>query len=310
MRPSGQEAPVASLTTFPVRNARGGLAAGLGAYTLWGFLPLLFEMLNGVPPVTIVAERTLWSLVLVGALLLVWGRMGEVRAALADRGELVRMALAAFLLAGNWLIYVYSVQIGQVLQASLGYFINPLVNVAMGVLLLGERLNRPQKVAIGVAMVAVVIQAVGLGDIPYIALALAFSFAGYGLIRKQSKAGSATGLFVETLVLSPIALGYLVWTALAQGSLGPNGDPVTFGLLALTGPATALPLLLFAFAVQRLKFTTLGMLQYLSPSLQFLLAVGLFGEKMNGAQLVSFGLIWLSLGIYTVDSIARARRRA
>jgi chloramphenicol-sensitive protein RarD len=297
-------------TTSPVRTAEGGLSAGFAAYVLWGFLPLLFEMLDHVSPVTIVADRTVWTLVLVGVMLLVWRRVGEVREALADRRELTRMALAAFLLGANWLIYVYAVQIGQVLQASLGYFINPLVNVAMGVLLLGERLNRRQQVAIGIAAVAVVIQAVGLGDIPYIALALAFSFAGYGLMRKQSKAGSATGLFVETLVLSPVALGYLVWTAVAQGSLGPHGDPATFGLLALTGPATALPLLFFAFSVQRLKFTTLGMLQYLSPSIQFALAVGLFGETINLTQLVSFGLIWLSLCIYTFDSIARSRRRA
>jgi chloramphenicol-sensitive protein RarD len=195
-----------------------------------------------------------------------------------------------------------------VLESSFGYFINPIVNVAVGVVLLGERLNRWQSVAVAIAVVAVAIQAIGLGTVPYIALGLALTFALYGYLRKTAKASSATGLFVETLILSPVALAYLLLTFAIEGGVGVHGDPYTLFLLMLTGPATALPLLLFAYAVQRLRLTTIGMLQYVSPSIQFVLAITVFGEHLNGVRLLSFGLIWLSLFVYTVDSVVRRRR--
>lgn len=300
---------MASTTTSPIAAAplQGGLVAGLAAYLLWGFLPLLFKALDGVPAATVVANRTLWSLLLVGVILIVGRRLAEVRGLFADAAALRSMALSAVILAGNWLLYVYAVETGQVLAASFGYFINPLVSVAIGMVLLGERQNFWQTVAIGIAVVAIGIQAIGIGGVPYIALGLAVSFAAYGYFRKTARAGSTSGLFVETLLLLPVALAYLVWTMFRDGGLGPHGDPQLLGLLMLTGPATAVPLLLFAFAVQRLRLTTIGMLQYLAPTIQFLLAITLFAEPLNPLRLLSFALIWLSLVVFTVDSVLRRR---
>lgn len=302
---------MATITHTPEqRRTESGLAAGLAAYLLWGFLPLLFGLLRGVGPMTVVADRTLWAGILVGLVLSLSGRMGEVRAILRDGAVVRSMGIAALMLAGNWLIYVFAVESGQVLEASFGYFINPMVNVAVGMILLGERLSRGQWVAIAIATIAIGIQAVGLGGVPYIALSLAFSFAAYGYLRKTIKASSATGLFVETVLLSPLALAYLGYTVIRDGGIGPHGDPHTLMLLMLTGPGTALPLLLFAFAVQRLKLSTVGMLQYIAPSIAFVLAVTVFGEHLNTTRLVSFGLIWLSLLVYSADSWWRMRARA
>ena len=297
-----------SITSSEQRRADTGLVAGLACYLLWGFLPILFSLMRHVGAVTLVADRTLWTLLLVGIIMIVGGRTAEVRAILRDWKAVRSMAIAAFVLAANWLIYVYAVETNQVLEASFGYFINPLVNIAVGMLLLGERLNRWQTVSVASATVAIGIQAVGLGGIPYIALGLAFTFALYGYLRKTAQASSISGLFVETLLLSPVALAYLLVTFALEGGVGVHGDPYTLFLLMLTGPGTALPLLLFAFAVQRLRLTTMGMLQYVSPSIQFVLAITLFGEHLNGIRLASFALIWLSLVVYTTDSVVRRRR--
>ncbi|RYE86355.1 MAG: EamA family transporter RarD, partial [Hyphomicrobiales bacterium] len=214
------------------------------------------------------------------------------------------LAISAVLLASNWLIYIYAVETEQVLEASFGYFINPIINVALGMIFLGERQNRTQTIAIGIAVVALVIQAVGLGRIPVIAISLAVSFALYGYVRKTVPVGSTTGLFVETLLLSPLAIGYLIWSFATQG-LGPHADPQTAFFLLLTGPGTAAPLLLFAFAVQRMRFTTIGMLQYIAPSIAFVLAIVVFGEELNVVRIFSFGLIWLSLMVFTLGSVNR-----
>ena len=299
---------MASITTTEQQRADSGLVAGVAAYVLWGFLPLLFNLMRHVGATTLVADRTLWSLLLVGVIMIVGGRTAEVRAVLRDWKAVSTMAVAAFVLAANWLIYVYAVETNQVLEASFGYFINPMVNVAIGMVLLGERLNRWQGVAVAIAVVALCIQAVGLGGVPYIALSLALSFALYGYLRKTAKASAITGLFIETLILSPVALVYLLVTFAIDGNVGVHADPYTLFLLMLTGPATAMPLLLFAFAVQRLRLTTIGMLQYIAPSIQFVLAITFFGEHLNAVRLVSFGLIWLSLIVYTTDSIVRRRR--
>jgi chloramphenicol-sensitive protein RarD len=299
---------LASISSHETRSTESGVVAGVSAYLLWGFLPLLFDLLRHVHATTVVADRTLWSLLLVGTIMIVGGRMAEVRAILRDRAAVRSMTLAAFILGGNWLIYIYAVETNQVLETSFGYFINPMVNVAIGTLVLGERLNRWQGVSVAIAVVAIGIQAVGLGGVPFIALGLALTFALYGYLRKTAKASSTTGLFVETLILSPIALTYLLVTFVLDGGVGVHGDPYTLFLLMLTGPATAVPLLLFAFAVQRLRFTTMGMLQYLAPSIAFILAITVFGEHLNWVRLLSFGLIWLSLVVYTTDSVVRRRR--
>ncbi|HHY48541.1 MAG TPA: EamA family transporter RarD [Alphaproteobacteria bacterium] len=289
------------------KTLQSGLLAGLAAYTLWGFLPLVFKLVEHVPSAAVVADRTLFSLVLVGIILAAAGRLGEVRAALADGKTLRSMLTSSLILGVNWLIYVYAVESGQVLETSFGYFINPLANVALGMLLLGERLNRMQALAIGIAIIAIGIQAIGLAGIPVVALSLAGTFAAYGYFRKTAAVGSAAGLFAETLLLAPLALGYLAWTFIADGGPGPHADLMTVGLLALTGPATAVPLLLFAYAVQRLRLTTIGMLQYAAPSIAFVLAIAVFGEQLNPLRLLGFALIWVSLAIYSADSFMRRR---
>ncbi|MBL8597901.1 MAG: EamA family transporter RarD [Devosia sp.] len=292
------------------RDAQSGLIVGLVCYLLWGFLPLLFHALQDVGAVTIVADRTIASLFVVGAILLLRNRMSEVAAALRDPQTLRSMVISSVLLAANWLIFVWAVEQNQVLEASFGYFINPLVNVAIGMVLLGERQNPWQWTAIGVAILAIVIQAVGVGRFPWIAVSLALTFGFYGYFRKTAKVGSASGLFVETLILTPLAIAYLAYTFIRDGGVGLHADPYHFFLLLLTGPATAAPLLMFAYAVQRLRLTTIGMLQYLSPSIAFLLAITAFGEPINPVRLLSFGLIWLSLAIYSADSFMRRGRAA
>ncbi|WP_417310624.1 EamA family transporter RarD [Devosia sp.] len=285
-----------------------GLVAGLASYLLWGFLPLLFDALEPAGSITIVANRTIWSVLFVGAILIVGGRTKEVRAVLRDGKAVRTMALSALVLGLNWLVFIYAVESGQLLEGSFGYFINPLVSVAVGMALLGEKLNRWQAVSVGIAVIGIGIQAAGLGNIPFIALTLAFSFAIYGYLRKTAQASSATGLFVETLLMSPLAIGYLTYGLIRDGGLGAQGEPTIMVLLMLTGPATAIPLLLFAYAAQRLRLATIGMLQYLAPSIAFLLAIFVMGEHLNTTRLVSFGFIWFSLAVYTADSIIRRRR--
>lgn len=287
-------------------NRRAGLTAGLAAYVLWGFLPLLFKQVEHVGSVSVVAERTFWSLLIVGVIVLVSRRLPEVRAAFSDWKTVRSLALSAVLLACNWLIYIHAVETGQVLQASFGYFINPMINVALGMIFLGERQNRMQTIGIGIAIVALVIQAWGLGSFPFIAVSLAVTFAVYGFVRKTVPVGSTTGLFVETLLLSPLVIGYMIWSFASEG-LGAHADPETAFWLLMTGPGTALPLLLFAFAVQRLRYTTIGMLQYIAPSIAFVLAIVVFGEHLNLMRIVSFGLIWLSLVVFTAGSMPLRR---
>jgi chloramphenicol-sensitive protein RarD len=288
-------------------DRRAGFGAGLGAYILWGFLPLLFHLLEPVGAVAIVANRTIWSLLFVGAILLAGRRLGEVKAALGHWPTLRSMMISSVLLVVNWLIYVWAVGEGQVLEGSFGYFINPLVNVAIGMVFLGERQNPWQMASIGIAIVAIFIQWLGIGRIPFIALGLALSFGFYGFFRKTAKVGSTSGLFVETLILVPLAVLYLGWFFVQQGGFGVQGEPFYLTTLILTGPATAVPLLLFAFAVQRLRLTTIGMLQYIGPSIQFLVAIFILHEAINATQLISFALIWLSLVVYSADSVLRRR---
>ena len=290
-------------------DGRNGIVAALAAYTLWGFLPLLFRAVGAAGSVMIVAERIVWSLLLLAGILAFSGGFREVRALFADRRRALLTLLSAVLLAGNWLLYVWAVESGQVLEASFGYFINPMVNVAMGMVLLGERQNRMQTIAIAIAVVAMAIQAVGLGHVPFIALGLALSFGFYGYFRKTAQLGPASGLFAETAMLVPFALGYVVFNIMTWGP-GIHADPYYLTLMVLTGPATTIPLLLFAFAVRRLRLTTIGMFQYIAPSIQFVLAITLFGEHLNSLRLLSFALIWVSLMVFSYDSFRRRGRSA
>ncbi len=300
-------APDTTLPDTASSETRKGVVAALSAYLLWGFLPILFRLMEAAGSMLIVAERTLWSLVLLAVILAFAGGFAEVRAVLSDGRRMRVIALSAILLVGNWLLYVWAVETGQVLEASFGYFINPLVNVAIGMILLGERQNRMQTIAIGIALVAILIQAAGIGRIPFVALGLALSFGFYGFIRKTAQAGPATGLFAETVVVAPFAVAFVAFDLATRG-IGVHADPVQMTLLVLTGPATAIPLLLFAYGVRRLRLTTIGMFQYLAPSIQFLLAITLFGEELNPLRLLSFALIWVSLMVFSWDSFQQRRR--
>jgi chloramphenicol-sensitive protein RarD len=285
---------------------RDGLTAALAAYIVWGFFPLMFLQLEGVDPVLIVAHRIVWSLLVVGAILLLRDRLGEVSQALRDPQVLWRLGASTIFVAINWLTYVWAVENDRVLETSFGYFLNPLVNVLLGMVLLGERQNRWQWVAIAIAAVAMVLQTIGLNGFPWLAVVIAVTFAFYGYFRKTVRVGAAPGLFVETLLLMPLSVGYIIYTIVAHG-LGPHGTAHGWFWLIFLGPATSFTLLLFAYGVQRLRLTTIGIIQYIAPSIQFVLAVTVFEEELNTMRLVSFALIWVSLVIFTMDSIRRAR---
>ncbi|SEQ01920.1 chloramphenicol-sensitive protein RarD [Devosia sp. YR412] len=293
----------------PMSDGSKGVAAAILVYGLWGFLPLLFKQVEAAGSVLVVAERTLWSLVVLVPILTIWGGFAEVRALFADRRRLLGSLFSAALLGANWLLYVWAIESGQVLQASFGYFITPLVNVLIGMLLFGERQNRLQTISIAMAAVAIAVQAIALGNIPFVALGLALTFGFYGYFRKTAHMGPASGLFAETLIMVPFALGYIAYSFATVGP-GAHADPYLMTWLVITGPATAIPLLLFAFAVKRLRMTTIGMFQYIAPSIQFLLAILLFGEHLDGVRLFSFALIWLSLLVFSYDSFQRRKRVA
>jgi len=284
-----------------------GLVSAFGAYLLWGMLPLYFVPLRGVGAVEIVAQRICWSLVLLGAIVLLAGRWRLLRAALATPKLRARLMLSSVLIGINWLVYVWSVERHHVVEASLGYFLNPLVNVVLGVALLRERLGRAQLLAVGLAAIGVAVLglASGVGQGLWVSLTLAFSFGLYGLVRKLTPVEALEGLTVETLVLAPLALGYMLWS----GAPGLMQGGLVSVLLIAAGAVTAAPLLLFADAARRLPLTVLGLVQYLSPSIQFVIAVALLGERLTVGHLICFALIWSGLALVAVDGVRVARRR-
>ena len=273
---------------------RGGLLYGLGAYGFWGLLPLYFRLVEQVPPIEVVAQRVLWSALLVAALVVAAKRGAALRAGFANPRVLALLAASAALIGCNWLLYVWAVHEGQVLAASLAYFLTPLLNVGLGALL-GERITRLQWAAIALAGSGVAVLAFGAGGTLWISLLLAFSFAFYGLIRKLTPVGALEGLTIETVWLSPLALGWLLWI----GPAARFGDTVSETLLlVLAGAVTTVPLLMFAVAAKRLKLATLGVLQFIAPSLQFVLALVVFGETLSVPRARCSALIWAGLAVY------------
>jgi chloramphenicol-sensitive protein RarD len=282
-----------------------GLLAGIAAYGSWGVIPIYFKAVSAAPPLELLAHRVVWALLFLVVLLNRQGRLAEFRAALRPSRTLAMLAASTVLIAVNWLVYIWAVVGGRVLEGSLGYFINPLVNVVLGVLVLEEKLERPVMAAVAVAALGVVWLTLSVGHPPWVSLALAGSFGSYGLLRKLAPVGAVVGLAVETLLLFPLALGYLAW-AHGRGSLAfLAGDLRLDTLLVLAGPATAIPLLLFTAAARRLPLSTLGFVQYLSPTVQFLLAVFLWGEPLGRERAVAFACIWAGLLIFTVHSLRR-----
>jgi chloramphenicol-sensitive protein RarD len=288
------------------REIRRGFALGVAAYGLWGVLPIYFKAIAAVAAIDIVAHRVLWSLPFLALLLFVTRGWGAVAQAIRRRRTLLLLLCTAVLIGINWLLYVYAVTSGQILAGSLGYYLNPLVNVLLGRFVLKERLSWLQWAAIAIAAAGILALIGGALDQLWISLTLAITFATYGLLRKIALVDAVAGLTIETAMLVPLAIGWLAWgLAAGQPSLGSNGTET--GLLLLAGVVSTIPLLLFTAAARRLPYSTLGMLQFLAPTLQFLLAVWLYGEPFGTAHAIAFGAIWTALALYTLALIRAPR---
>ena len=290
-------APTGSLPRAAHRDVRRGFAFGVAAYGLWGVLPIYFKALAAVGAVDIVAHRILWSLPYLALLLFFSRGWGEVRQAIRRRRTMLLLLSTATLIGINWLLYVYAVTTGHILAASLGYYLNPLANVLLGRFILKERLSRLQWIAIAIAAAGILALAVGALDQLWISLTLCASFATYGLLRKIALVDAVAGLAIETSLLFPLAIGWLAWR-LATGApaFGTTGSETA--LLVAAGVVSTTPLLLFTVAARRLQYSTLGMLQFLAPTLQFLCAVWLYGEPFGRAHAIAFGAIWIALALY------------
>jgi chloramphenicol-sensitive protein RarD len=290
------------------KEQRAGLLYGIGAYGMWGLVPLFWPLLKPSGAMEILAHRMVWSLAIVGIALLALRRWGWIRELAREPRKLGLIALAAAVITVNWGLYIWSVNSGHVVEASLGYFINPLVTIAMGVLLLKERLRPAQWAAVGIGLAAVLVLAIGYGQPPWISLTLAFSFATYGLVKKKVNIGGLESLAAETAVQFLPAMAFLVWLG-ADGSatFGPHGAGHA-ALLAATGLVTAVPLVCFGAAAIRVPLSTLGLLQYLAPVFQFLLGILYFHEAMPAERWAGFALVWLALTCLTWDALRTARR--
>ncbi len=284
-----------------------GAAYAVAAFGFWGLTPVFYKWLADVPPLEVLCHRVIWSVVFGAAFLFIrkdWGRVAET---VRRRRVLAVLGLTAALVSVNWLVYIYAVVTDRVMATSLGYYINPLVNVLLGMIFLGERLSRGRVVAVALAVAGTTSLAVHLGGLPWISLTLAFSFGFYGLIRKHLGLPGMPALFVETALMAPLAVAVLAWLA-GQGQSAFTADPRHAMLLVLAGPVTLLPLLWFAEAARRLPLNSVGFVQYLAPTLTFLLAVVVYDEPLTRAWLVTFIFIWAALAVFTADSV-RAHRR-
>ena len=288
-----------------VERDASGLLFGLGAYGIWGVFPAFFPLLKPAGPGEILAHRVVWTLAFMAVLLLVMRRLGDLRG--IDRRTWLLLACASVLISTNWLIYIYAVNSHQVVDAALGYYINPLVSVLLGVVIFRERLNRVQLIALLIAVAAVVLLALGTGGHPLIALGLAFSFGLYGAVKKVVRVDPRVSVTVETAIAAPFAVVYLVGLQLSGASQFTNHGPGHVALMLVCGPVTAVPLLFFAAAAQRLPLVTIGLLQYLTPSMQLTWGLLVGNEPMSANRWTGFALIWLALAIFTLDGLRRAR---
>ena len=285
---------------------RKGLVLGISAYAFWGILPIYFKALRAVPSVDIVAHRILWSVPILALLLSVAGAWEELGAALRNRRAMLLLGVTALLIGANWLLYVYAVNSGHILAGSLGYYLNPLANVLLGRIVLKERLSWLQWAAVALAAAGIAALAAGaLGQL-WISIALCLSFASYGLLRKIAPVDATAGLAIETALLAPFAAAWLVWSfSSGQPTFGDSSADIV--LIAVAGVVTTVPLLLFTAAARRLPYSMLGMLQFIAPTLQFLIAVLLYGEPFTTAHAIAFGAIWAALGLYVIAIVRHAR---
>jgi chloramphenicol-sensitive protein RarD len=292
--------------TAQSHGVREGFLLGVAAYGFWGVLPIYFKALRSVPPVDIVAHRILWSVPVLALILSATGSWDEVRAAMRNGRLIGLLSLTALLIGGNWLLYVYAVNSGHILAGSLGYYLNPLANVLLGRIVLKERLSWLQWAAVALAAAGIAALAAGAAGQLWISLTLCLSFASYGLLRKIAPVDAAAGLAIETVLLSPFAAAWLLWSLFSgQPTLGQSS--VDVALIAVAGVVTTVPLLLFTAAAKRLQYSTLGMLQFIAPTFQFLIAVFLYGEPLTRSHVVAFGAIWTALALYVLALVRHAR---
>ena len=292
-------------------RVRKGAAAAIGAFTAWGLSPIYWRLFIQFGAVEVLVHRILWSAVFLGGIIASRRGFRDIREQLKRPKVLRLLCISPVLIAINWMLFIWATMNDRVLDASLGYFMNPLVNVAIGAALLGERFNRLQMVAVGLAALGVINLSLDLTTFPWIPLTLAFTFAFYGYVRKTVEIEAVEGLFVETILVTPIALGFFIWLEVTgHGHFFSGGLLFTF-LLVFAGPFTSVPLMLYNYAARRLRLTSIGIAQYIAPSIHFILAVS-YGETITARHLITFGLIWTALAIYTGDAIrqeAQLRRR-
>jgi chloramphenicol-sensitive protein RarD len=286
-----------------------GTITSISAYLLWGFLPIYWKHLAHVPSTQIVAHRVIWSLVFLVFLLLVQHRWSELKHTLSSFSRTRTFLASSLFLAGNWLIFIWAVNANHLVEVSLGYFINPLVTVCLGVVVLRERLDRWQAVSVGLAFVGVLYLTLHYGRVPWISLAMAFTFGTYGILRKTASAESMVGLSLEMGILTPLALVYLFSVGVKGSGAFLSTGIASDVLLVAAGVITAVPLLLFAHGVRRIRYSTVGLLQYIGPTCHLILAVFLYGEPFASANAVSFGFVWAAVILYSISSLSTFRTR-
>ncbi len=285
------------------KETKQGVILGLSAYVLWGLLPLYWDLLDQVPAEQVLAHRIFWSCFFVGSIVWIYGNWGLVKEIFKSKKTFAMTLLAAIVISGNWYTYIWGVQAGRVVEASMGYYINPLVAVLLGVLVLKEKLSNPKKVAVAIATLGVLVMTFMYGQFPWVALTLAFTFAFYGLIKKTIPVEPIPGLFLETAILAPFVLGYLVFHE-TQGTGVINSVPISVMILLIgAGVATSTPLLLFSMAARRVRLSTIGFMQYIAPTISLYLGVFIFNEPFTSIHLFTFSCIWIALALYTWDSV-------
>jgi len=293
----------------PRAEARAGLFASIGAFLIWGVFPIYLHALRAVPALQIICHRVVWCAVIVLVWLAVRGDLAGVWTALRTPATRWRLCASALLISINWLVYVWAIGHNHIVDGSLGYFINPLINVLLGVVLLSERLNPLQWLSVATAATGVAWLTYMAGQLPWISLILGVSFSGYGLIRKMVAVEAVTGLAAETLLLAPLGLGYLLWQQFAGPGMFAGETPIHQLMLLGSGLITAVPLAMFAFGARRIPYSMVGIVQYIGPTLQLLCGVFLFGEPFQGGRVLGFSLIWLALVIYAGEGIWRMQRQ-
>ena len=288
-------------------DARSGVLIGLAAYSMWGVFPIYFKLVAAVPPFEVLGHRILWAVPFGALIIFARKQWREVATAVVDRTMLAWLALAAVCISANWLIYIWAIQHERIFETSLGYYINPLMFVAVGALLLGERLRRLQAAAVILAASGVLFLTVSGDAVPWVALSLAVLFTAYGVIRRQIAVGAMPGLFIETALLLPFAAAWIGWLVLKGEAAISAGSSGLAALLVAGGPITVLPLLCFAIAAKRVSLTTIGFLQFLAPTLQFLVGV-YYGEPLTAARVVCFVCIWAAVLVFSYDALRRGKR--